>query len=454
MFTWKGNKLIIQVNDRNKVVLKPREIFLLRQLMIHGVMQSRSIYDFLKAASSEPLKSNVINNRLKRLIDTKIINVSKEKLTDKWNTNTRYHYTLGDWGVGILVFSKYISIEKGEKILKESRQRTFPKPNEATASILANEILIKFLFDERNNANDFSHQQAFSHPWIKEMGWFDGKIKNWPYSPDWIFESDAIFVCLITNTNISSAQQMDSVVERYVTLAKIAKSGGKKFNLVFTMIDESIRILPDDKIKNVNRKIAHLKQIVSPLQYWVADMGIYILPAKRTVQLITGLIEPEISQYNNSNDFPHIFFPNIDLYRFKFNILQKNHPLYKLKDGVIKADEVVRLKLKDDERYIAIITGIEGSVVTYERARGMIQRLSKLQNTNISLWIVYPEAEHASFDILNLTPLIRVWATDYETWQMEARQEGHFPKMLSIGKNHRKSRQAYYESLKGRFSDD
>ena len=160
--------------------------------MIHRIMHSKSIHLFLSQSAGKTLNSNAISNRLRRLVEAKLLDRVTVNISVTRAEVPRYYYKLGLRAYRCLVSTKHIENTKENfKIFRASRKTGLPSLHTDAISILANQIYLECV---SKSIVDFTHMRGVEGvivtPKGEEIGIRDLNLAI----PDWIFLQEKHFI--------------------------------------------------------------------------------------------------------------------------------------------------------------------------------------------------------------------------------------------------------------------
>lgn len=435
----------IEIAPNKKLVLKLREFLLLKEIFIHGVMQSRSVHDFIQTLAETPIHSNTISNRLQRLVDTNILSIHKEKLTSKWSSEFRHHYMLGSFGVAILEEEGELTSEEAANVLSSIKGVKIPALEHVAASIIANEVYLECYYNQ--DVYDLSHQKADKHEWVTGTKWFQ---IDWINQPHWVFETDALFICLVVNPKIGQvggkSYRGDGIALRYEEVEQFAQSKGKRFVLVFSILDSSLQLIPEEKLSNVVKRVRDTKLALLSNTRIKGEMEVLVLPTSRTATIVSHILTHELT-FRTSNDFHELQYFDLEDHIAQSGrrdiLVERSVAPVSLKNK--NGNDMYTVTYKGRSQDIIVIHGVEGAMYTFSCLVGGIQRISRNRPSRYtSIWVIYDSPDQPEHDILISILGIDFWLSDDWTWHKEIRTNKQIPAMLKVNRVNQKSRQKYF----------
>ncbi len=433
----------IELTPNKKLILKLREYLLLKELLIHKEMQSRSVHDFIQTLGETSIHSNTISNRLQRLVDTDILSIHKEKLTSKWSSKFRHHYKLGSVGVAILEEEGELTSEEAATLLFE--QHKIPAVEHIAASIIANEVYLECYYNQ--DVFDLSHQKAATHEWVTGTKWFQ---MDWINQPHWVFETDALFICLVVNPKVgivgNKAYTNTKIALRYKEVEQFAQSQGKQFILIFSILDRSLQLIPEEKLPNVVKRVRDTKiELLSEARI-KGEMEILVLPASRTSTVVSRLLSHELT-FRTDSELHELQYFDLEGYIAQLDIsdivVEKSVAPKSRKSKMIADTYTITYQGKRQD--IIAIHGVEGAMYTFTRFIGALQRVfNNNSSAHTSIWIVYDSPDQPEHDVLTSLFGLEFWLSDDWTWHQDIRTNKQIPAMLKVNRINRKSRQKYF----------
>lgn len=446
-----NNKYIVHVSKTKKVILKFKEISVLRQVLIHEVVPSRVIHDLFRAFVDNGISSSVISNRLRKFVETDILVKIDEPISFNNTVQNRSYYKLGHRGLGKLFeLNKFEGYEYDEICIRNSVKKV-PSTTELAASIIANEILVKtYLADEW-----IDHSKAEHHTLLRNNRSLYPLLEKKNLLPSWIFEDNDRVICLVINPKTIIWNDLEKALRLYNNLAKEAESENKEFLLFFSFIDVSLNILHSSKVEDVKEKVLNFKSIFPSFKLWQENLSVYALTATRTADCVYKIIINETLEDNLEDGLPEsmdVHLNNINIREFHHQRIGEEQP------QSFVFHELHRLWFKEEQRHIAVIFGNEGSVLTFQKINFLSHYLNKnsyrFNRNPISLWVIYQDKQRQKEDILMPFYDIQLWLTNYTTWENRGIFNFQFPMMDKLIGRNRMKESLYYNTKDNRYEED
>ncbi|MFB5089509.1 replication-relaxation family protein [Psychrobacillus sp. PGGUH221] len=427
----KKTETLYQVGKENSIVLKDSEISLLEQLMIHRIMHSKSIHLFLSQLAGKKLNSNAISNRLRRLVEAKILERVTLNISVTRAHVPRYYYKLGLRAYRCLVSLKRIENTKENfNIFKVSRKSEVPRLHTDAMSILANQI---YLHSISKSYVNFTHMRGVEGVIVTSEGQELG-IRGLNYAiPDWIFLQEKHFIFVELDTGSQEQKMIREKIDNYESLNKIfLEKNGYTMSLVFAVLDNSIDVVQKNKKQNRSKRVASLKQNLSSICF-----SIFAVSAKRASYLILKILTNlKIDKYELTCHWLNMAETVISS---KKNLLvEQIHDPEELPQELLEVQNdvldlpLLKLTLNQRSQYLLPIFVLEGNVESYKSIKFVYQAISdintKVKTSEIILVLVYVNSMESIEDILGIDISFKVYKTDLITWQ----QTNNLPRMLKV----------------------
>jgi len=444
------DKYIVSVSKRKRVVLKPREVFILRQILIHEVVPSRVIHDLFRA-EFKGITTNVISNRIKRFVDTGILVKMEEPITMNHYIHHLAYYKLGNKGLQKLYELSDRNREELEKQRLRIEEKGILNNIELAGTLIVNDVFLKFYSSE----DWMVYGKAENHSLLLK------NIHNNKYSmkgnmrPTWFFETDIRIMYLVIVPERMRFQKIDGYfLNMYNDLAEDARKVGKELFLIFSCIDNSSSLFATRNIDSVNGNVIHLKANMPSFHDWDPNLHVYVLPASRTAARIFEIF----SDYEDDRRMNQL---NLGFYLRKLNVREfkfKEHPIQENNSFKIVFEENYVLKYANDLRFVGMIKGNEGSVYTFQRIRTLSKQIQyrNTLSTDVpdSLWVVYPRKQNQREDIILSEWDVNTWLTDMMTWEYGGSYNYRFPKMDKLLHERITRETMYFENMDTRYEED
>lgn len=409
----------VQVTRKTGVKLKEYEIRLLEQLMIHRILHSKSIHEFIREMAGWDINKNVITNRLHRLLEVKILDRVSTNVSLTSARFPRFYYKLGVYAYRILIVTNRLhNTAENFKRFKLSRKSVVPSLHTDAISKHANQIYLDCLL----NAN-----LAVEHYRGAEIKLLNGEkelldIKTYSVVvPDWVFILKKKVVFLELDTGSQNQQVIKEKVRKYQELIdKHYLPNGYEVTLIFTVLDDSIDVIQKNKIANRDKRVASLKKNIA--LYPLENFSVFALAANRTSSLVRSvfLIETQ-KHYEVLSDW----FNDVQITLERVN--QTKAKLISIgtldsnQNEIEQSTFVIQFLKNGKERYILPVFIFEGEVKTHYLLQVVINNVpsfkSYLESSQIDIFLVYPSYKQATDDVLGITTDIQIYKTDLNSWR-------------------------------------
>lgn len=407
-----------------RVVLSKEEVMLLKELSIHRVMRATEVHSFLLHAYNFKRNKNALTNRLTRLVKAKILTRLVERVSYGVTTK-RYYYKLGSRGIDVLVRSNLLSPSDGQHLYQYMYSPGFPSEHDNTASKIANRVTVEKF---KNILLDFKHCPGTQYERMLSDEQ-NGEKSN--IIADWVFERKNLSIFLEVDTGSQNLNVIQSKLDRYFELAQ---KQDRQFYIIFSVMDGFANEIYEDRSK----RIASIKESISPYWEWPENVSIYVLAASRTPSLIIRLLTYEeplsidekiqtcefwITQWNTVIPNAITYLDKSEVYHYDFK--------EQLKLDVFVQDNI------NKSRIYGIFFAEEGSVAAYQKLRSNYKLKDSRSITDII--VIYANEEQSRSDIYG-SMWENVWITDIHTWDEHTAK----PKVMKLRSPYRKE-YVYFE---------
>lgn len=403
-------------SNGKRIVLKHEELLFLHELTIHRTLQVRDVYDFFRNVFRIAPHTKSIAKRLGRLVSAGIL-MRMEERVNPTNLKT-YYYKIGKRGLEALHKSNLISRDDAERLYQQIFYLKIPKSHTMAASHLANQTKVLGLSEDLA----LEHNRGIDDPELKKKG-------NVLIS-DWVFKRRNRTVFLEVDSGRQTLEVISSKVERYIHFAETVN---ENVVLVFSVMDDTVsKSFTSDRSK----RIASLKENMSPCQNWPKNFSIYVITAERTPELILRILkrsEPLSQEFRG-----YVIDEWIEQLKgrtkgkFEIQDLAKETAYGSDRVKELEADFTLQLNEATRTRYIALIYAEEGNVQTYQRIRynhhrtkGTLIHGQRLDE----LIMVYKDKDFMSSEVHGVF-WENSWYTFRDTWRLSEDQIGSYPEML------------------------
>lgn len=401
----------VKINGKGKkrIDLKPSELRLFQEMLVHHVMPSKAVHEFLQAAGKRMLNGTSISNRLARLRDSKLL-LRMEKEEGGFKS---YFYKLSKRGIYCLVECGVINEQEAEKYYNHIISLRIPSAHTLGICQLVNRVIVREL---NYSLPKFRHYRGLMPGYQNQVA-----EKSLGLIPDWTFQREQRYVHLEMDTGSQSHRVIESKINRYIKYA--LQNQEKEIMLVFSVFDESLGIKSLSAKSDRSKRIRALKDLVPSLKHWPENLSIYVLAAERTAAVILDLLTYRLPY----DDADSMVLLHVWKEKAKKNILGANFLLHEGNENFYgtykgpKAEELVSI-LSPHNRWTALVLGVEGSVATYQQIRAL-HRLTKesvLDSNKLKeLIVIYPTEEAMIADVYG-QPLSNAWFSykDYTSFAM------------------------------------
>ena len=359
------------------IVLKGEDLLLLSQIYIHGSMRAPSIHDLYQMTYGRERNSNWISNRLKKFVQSGLLDRLQESLSEKGQLAglTYYHYRLNKRGYEVLTSHGFIEQEEARKVMTLSKRRRLPSLHTRATSYLANITFLELLSNTRS-VEGFSHIRGSRHPHlgVSEETVSD-EIKGL-IVPDWVFEKDNRIIAIEVDTGSQRGEKINQKYIRYLKMAEYLDSLGKELIVIFAVTDSSIldfAVGKDLRKENRDKRINSLKELFPPYTEWKENLLFYVATAKRVPSIVKHLLNNgpilSIDRIFSTGSWYDKMQKHIAK-DYSLQIEQLNEVLLPNRDKRLDGELLFQMKKKGVlvSRHL-ILFSEEGSVSSYQRMR-------------------------------------------------------------------------------------
>lgn len=421
----KKTDVIFPIRNEKSIALKEYEIALLEQIMIHRIMHSKSIHLFLNILAAKKLNSNAISNRLKRLVDAKILDRTTINISLTRAEFPRYYYKIGLRAYRLLVKTNRIEHTKDNfKTFKLSRKSEIPSIHTDAMSILANQIYLECI---SNSIYNFTHMRGVEGELVTKDGRKIGLRGLNLAIPDWIFLQGKEFIFVELDTGSQNQQMIRDKIDKYAKLyGSFLEKNGYTMTIVFAVLDDSIDVVQKNKKKNRAKRVASIKQnLSSPIISY--EKNIFVVSANRAPYLIKNILRNDnlkesaliLDWLNNAE---RIISTQKNLIVEQNHIDQKDDD-----DGGLSS--FLKLSTNQKSQLLIPIIASEGNLFKYRLINFANKRMSGFtENSDMVLVLVYLSSEEAEQDVFGMEIVSKIYKTSLTTWQ----QANKIPQMIKI----------------------
>ncbi|WP_028393936.1 replication-relaxation family protein [Bacillus cihuensis] len=393
-----------------RLELSNREISLLYEIAIHGVVHAQSIHNYLQHFLQKKQHPNTVTNRIRKFVEYGVLIRLQQNVSYTHSVPYRYYYKIGTQGILALVEAELLPEEEYMDLERRLSLLTIPKNHNGALSILAFQSKLRI---EENNLPDVEHGRGVYDERLLINAEHGGGIL--PIVPDWFFRRGKRVLFLEFDSGVQSHQVINSKIDRYIDYAEDKPE--EEVVIIFSVMDASVQLVVDNKDRS--RRVAALKESMLPVQEWPRNLSIYVLSAERTPKLIYQLL-------SNQNPLPQSirkwntigWLEELKSSKY-FLSLQELNPemVYGIsRTELLEAEFIYRLDHFEHYYDVAFIFGEEGAVSTYQRLRSHHIRTtgqSRYGEKIDRIIVIYSEYEQAEADIYG-ADWTNVWISDKE----------------------------------------
>lgn len=407
---------LIPFGKRNWIELRDWEVLLLKELLTQRIMKSSDVHAFYHAMAEPPVHSKSISRRLSRLVEAGVLLRIEKNIRGYYR---RIYYKLAKKGLTALVNEGIIQQSEMSKIYQWILQAQIPKPHNLALSTLVNKIRI----ETYNQGIDLlAHKRGGE--WIEDERLQIQKV------PDWVFESKEAIVLLELDTGSERLKEITDKVRGYIDYCSTTD---KNVFVVFSYWDSSVDA---DKSSQKTGRVASLKSAIPPIYDLPSNLKVYTLGLDRTVYPVIRILKgnepiPKTLRKAFLNEWVFnwevAMGDNVRIEEISIDDMYNGQRIKPL-----EADMVVRLIEGKRNRYIGLLYGEEGSLLTYQQIRFNSRRTTDLINSEHKFdcfLVIYPDHESVEFDVCGDIIGNEVWYSSPDTWNYSVKSK-RYPRML------------------------
>lgn len=272
---------------KERIDLKPYELSLFQELLIHQAMPSKEIHNFLKQTSEKPMNSKNITDRLRRLVESKLlirIGPLESRLLIRIDPDQRsplYFYKLSKRGIQCLANNGVINEEEVEKFYRRIMSTNiYSLP--LVPSAIANRVKIESMKSEWEQS--YVQYPGIGHSLRIKML----QIKGFNVSlvPSWTFQKGNRYVFLEMETGSPSSEVIESLMKHYMLIAE--DNPEDEVIVVFSFTNNMLGV--KNTRSNRSKRVENIKEAITNLQNGPSNLWMYAMPTDRTPPLLLELI--------------------------------------------------------------------------------------------------------------------------------------------------------------------
>jgi hypothetical protein len=423
-----------RINRNTKILVKSYELDLLEQILIHRVMHSKSIHDYIQQLSGKPLNSGSISNRLTLFVKSRILKRMKINISLNRADFSRNYYKLDIKGFRCLIESGRFQYEGFKNRYRLSAASIIPSPHTDAMSILANKIYLECL--KNLEPKSFEHARGIevtkkmAREWVNELKEFPRVI------PDWVFEKEKHLICVEMDTGKQNQNIIGDKIKNYIKLFEKISEKGYRISLVFAVLDDSIDIVEKYKKENRIKRVGSLKENISSLFEGVLQPSIfndtYVASAKRIPTIVKDLLDDEVVNQHDIIQYwlecAKVIFKEKENFKVKRELIQLNHG---------DATSSLVITLKNNSQHVIPLFGRE-AIIMRNVIQNHLEDAAVWNSNNPSaervIVVCYEDSLSAEHDVYGLEiPLnTKLYKTDISTWANAALAGTGPPDMISM----------------------
>ena len=416
------------------------DVALMKQIYFHRTMRAVSIHELMNELQDGQKSAIAISKRLGKLTRSRLLVQIKQPTSGRY---THYHYKLGLKGIEVLSQIEPTLFGQVDDLKSFVSNASVPSAHTAAASTIANWVYLACLKDTA--LRGCYHARGSNHELFNQS---PAEGLQSPIVPDWVFEHRDTVVCVEVDTGSQRQQTIINKYRRYIELAKELNKQGKKMFVVFSVVDETVDVAYSD---NRQRRSAYLKELAPPVQEWGVDskhnenLGIsfYVLTAKRTPPLIREMLAgflPFTTKARGQNAKDWMLKANHVLRdTCTFTSVENDAIFNPRRDRSMDTDLIIQMERKDrhdKNRFLAVIYGEEGSVLTHQLIKTNALRLSQWQGeqrvSSPDLLVCYDDVENVVNDVHGFDMPCRVIEVAYGDWLTAQRENMAPPRVMEV----------------------
>ena len=409
------------------IQLNSVELTFLYHLYKHRSMASSVIHELLGELYKQKPHRNVITNRLRRLIKTKILIRDEEMIGGIRGGIKRYQYRLSRRGYLALADIGIVNREEMEKYISAVyRLKAFSMHNRS-ATMLASRIAYTYLTEkELHNVAFF---RGSYHPDIID-NFASGKTL---IVPDYVFENDNVFVCVENDTGSQRGPFIQEKFEKYQELAKTLAP--RKLHIVFSVVDDS---LFEELGVDREKRVASIKQAFPSTSLWEDNLESYYNP------------ETSYGMFNKNlllDKCPLNLFERQDKVDSCLSIVRKqlgesysyenlyaDDVFFASRDRLLDGDGIFRLNRWDGAgATISVVYAEQGSIRDVQVMREQVKRMELLKDSytgmknvhHFRVLILYETEEVLKKDVRRLPVSPNIYVASIESWRKWSEGESY-----------------------------
>lgn len=409
----------VQLVKNNKIVMKEYEILLLDQLLIHRILHAKSIHIFFNQMAGHPLHENAISNRLRRMVDMKILDRVTRDVSVTSAKVLRYYYKLGIRAYRILLeMNRLENTKENLKRFKNSRRSVVPSVHSDAISILANQIFLNHYLYTKDGIKHIRGAEIRlpnEKKYLEPIQGFNLVV------PDWALFKDNHIIFLEMDTGSQDQGMIAEKILKYNILIKnFLLPANITASLIFTVLDDSIDVVKKNKKMNREKRVASLKKTIAAQSY--QGFSIYAVTAKRASAIVQRILMDKEEDYHqvlkNWGKNIQETLEHINQKKSSWIEVGTYIPMNSLSTQSIL---VLRHEKKNVCQYILPVYMLEGNVEMFSIFKEFMKNIStykkNLETTYFDVFLVYPSLYEAEWDVLGINEETKVYKTDVISWE-------------------------------------
>lgn len=363
----------------NGIILHDYEVDLIKHIYLHRQIRATSFHTLLKALAGREIAPSNISNRIRRLMDSGILERNEEVITDLSSNFVRYFYKLGNVGLDFLFYLDVISYGKIRGYQNSTYTQKVPSSHNKAASVLANSIAVECI----KVGLDFEFSRGINHRLLGNDSETIETEHRGAIIPDYVFESNKIVVSIELDTGHQRQSVISKKIDRYTLLAQMEEFKDFDFYVVFAVLDKSIISgIESDRAKRVH----YLKANFELTEDIPGNMSLFAVNSQQAIPLVATLLD-ESKQYENiEKEF--ICEDFMELYNSRknqsFTALDKNSVVMP-----IEFDAIYKYDTRGTRHYIYLLHRTEGDLKDYQKSESAIRYLSRIKEFNNTITLLY-----------------------------------------------------------------
>jgi len=415
-------------NGKRKVVLKPYEVDLLEQIMIHRWMAAKGIHKYIQSHAKRNMNPNSISNRLHVLLESGLIFRKTKNISVTRALVPEYYYRLSVSGYALLVTQHRITEQEAKRYYLQVKELELPSTHSAAMSTLANNIVVEYRS---------SYESSLVHSRSVPQEMIPSSLRN--AIPDWVFRFGNHLIFIELDTGSQSQKIVSSKVKRYELLKEYFKTKEIQLIVFFAVLDSTVSGVKEPRLNNRKKRVRSIKRTIIK----TVDQGwqdYYVTSTQRAQKVVASLIY-ESAAGNEKKDSGLECGLLLDQVLF----VKKNyeHKLYKWTTESTIDFTLSKIAGSRSLQYILYLSCKEGQVWTYALLEGLLTEkfqefaTKSIIENSMNKFIytaVYENTEYSKEDIHPLETHFQTFITDIRTWKRAVARQQKIPKMRELRK--------------------